>query len=200
MKTYSQVGQDLWVLEILKYQKNGYFLDIGAYDGIKFSNSYLLELEHNWTGTLVEANPSNFHRMIKNRPNTNNIMCAITDKVGYISINNKGMSSQLIEGSGYKIETKTFEQLFKLYDIPKSIDYMSLDIEGYEGLALTRFPFHTHICKTITVEHNLYLNGNSNKILINNILKKNNYILLKENISHDNNPFEDWYIHESILS
>lgn len=199
MKTYSQVSQDLWVLETLKYKNNGYFLDVGAYDGIEFSNSYLLESEYNWSGTLVEANPSNFYKMIKNRPNTNNVMCAITDEAGYMTINDNGMSSQLTKNSLQKIETKTFEQLFQLYNIPNSIDYMSLDIEGYESLALTKFPFHTHTCKTMTVEHNLYLNGNSNKISTYKILTKNNYVLIKENVSHNNNPFEDWYIHKSIL-
>ena len=40
MESYSQIGQDLWVLETLKNKKNGYFLDIGAHDGIYLSNTY----------------------------------------------------------------------------------------------------------------------------------------------------------------
>ena len=47
--SYSQAGQDLWVLDKIK---KGYFLEIGAYDGIKFSNSLLLE-ENGWEGLLI---------------------------------------------------------------------------------------------------------------------------------------------------
>ena len=32
------------------------------------------------------------------------------------------------------------------------IDYMSLDIEGYERVAMEQFPFHTHAISIVTVE------------------------------------------------
>ena len=43
IKSYSQERQDLKVLLHYKLKKDGYFLEIGASDGIEFSNSYLLE-------------------------------------------------------------------------------------------------------------------------------------------------------------
>jgi FkbM family methyltransferase len=202
MKSYSQVKQDRWVLEILKHKKNGYFLDIGAYDGIHFSNSYLLEEEFLWNGLLVEANPVNYNLLLNNRPRSININVAISDKCGITVINNSSMSSKILSNnnqSNTEIEQITFKKLFEKYQVPTTIDYMSLDIEGYESKALSQFPFHSHICLTITVEHNLYLDGNTNKINIQNILLNNNYTLIKENVSCDNNPFEDWYIHKSIM-
>ena len=57
MESYSQIGQDLWVQETLKNKKNGYFLDIGAHDGIYLSNTYLLEKNYNWNGLCIEGNP-----------------------------------------------------------------------------------------------------------------------------------------------
>lgn len=201
MKSYSQVGQDRWVLEVLKYKKNGYFLDIGAYDGIHFSNSYLLEKEFLWNGLLVEANPANYNFLLDNRPNSKNINVAISDECGITSINNFNMSSKILNNnqSNIQVEQTTFKNLFIKYQVPNIIDYMSLDIEGYESKALSQFPFNSHICLTMTVEHNLYLDGDTNKINIQNILLNNNYILIQENISCDNNPFEDWYIHKSII-
>jgi FkbM family methyltransferase len=199
MKSYSQVQQDLWVLKTLENKHGGYFLDVGAYDGIHFSNSYLLEQEYGWVGTLIEANPVNFSAMLKNRPDTNNLMYAITDNCGSISISNNGMSSQIKNNIQNNISSITFRELFNRYNnIPQVIDYLSLDIEGYESQALSQFPFDSYICKTITVEHNLYLSGPSNKNMIKQILLNNNYILVKENIEDHNNPFEDWYIHKSI--
>ena len=40
--------------------KNGFFIEAGAYDGEIASNTLLFELEHNWTGLLVEPNPDSF--------------------------------------------------------------------------------------------------------------------------------------------
>ncbi|MDP2607283.1 MAG: hypothetical protein Q8S00_32500 [Deltaproteobacteria bacterium] len=42
--------------------KKGNFLDIGAYTGIKFSNSRHL-LENGWSGTLIEPSPSVFPKL-----------------------------------------------------------------------------------------------------------------------------------------
>ncbi len=35
---YSQSNQDKWVAEFLEFKKNGYFIEVGAYDGIQTSN------------------------------------------------------------------------------------------------------------------------------------------------------------------
>ena len=42
--SYSQIGQDIEVVKYYKGKKNGFFVEIGASDGIKFSNTLLLEL------------------------------------------------------------------------------------------------------------------------------------------------------------
>lgn len=197
MNSYSQVGQDLWVLETLNYKNNGFFLDIGAFDGIKFSNSYLLEKNFNWTGILIEAHPVTFHQMIKVR----NSLC-----LNYaISNENKTIYFETTDGTGSKIsnmptnlvvEAITLETLFNMYDVPKTIDYMSLDIEGYEYEALEKFPFNKYICSLITVEHNLYCNGDKNKNKIKDLLLNNNYKIIKENVTSENLPFEDWYAYD----
>ena len=38
----SQILQDIFVLNELKYKNNGYFVDFGATDGIEHSNSYFI--------------------------------------------------------------------------------------------------------------------------------------------------------------
>jgi len=201
--TYSQIEQDLWVIKTTNYKKNGYFLDIGAYDGIHFSNSYLLETEHDWTGLLVEANPNNFELLKNNRPNSQNVMVAVSDYCGFIKINDISMSIKIVlenTNKSYNIESTTFQELFIKYNVPQIIDYMSLDIEGYESKALSKFPFDKYVCNLITVEHNMYLTGSKNKYDIQNILLNNNYYIVKENIEHNNNPFEDWYAHKSFIN
>jgi hypothetical protein len=57
-QSYSQIGQDLEVLRKYKNKYNGYFVDIGASDGIIYSNTYLLEKRYGWKGICVEPLPS----------------------------------------------------------------------------------------------------------------------------------------------
>ena len=54
MEFKSQVGQDAWVCRMLGNKTNGYFIYIGAHDGITLSNTYTLEKEFEWTGICVE--------------------------------------------------------------------------------------------------------------------------------------------------
>ena len=42
-KTYSQTDQDIMVLILTKFKKEGFFVEFGACDGIRFSNTYILE-------------------------------------------------------------------------------------------------------------------------------------------------------------
>ncbi|MGA7325327.1 MAG: FkbM family methyltransferase [Rhodomicrobium sp.] len=55
---FSQYGQDKWIAEVLfPGKRNGVFVDIGAHDGVSFSNSYFLENNLGWTGIAVEPIP-----------------------------------------------------------------------------------------------------------------------------------------------
>jgi FkbM family methyltransferase len=53
-RSKAQVFQDLFVLHQLKNKEHGFFVDIGASDGVTLSNTYLLEKEYKWKGILVE--------------------------------------------------------------------------------------------------------------------------------------------------
>ncbi len=70
-KSYSQIEQDLKVLKYFDYKKNGYFIEVGANDGIKLSNTYLLEKDYNWKGICIEPVPSIFNKLKKNRKSIN---------------------------------------------------------------------------------------------------------------------------------
>jgi len=198
----SQIGQDKFVFETLKSLDSGYFLEIGAFDGIKSSNTYRLE-EFGWTGICVEANPETFKKLQKNRK-CECVNVAVSNFIGELHFNfeNSVWDKSTNEIGKDKVNCVTLTQLFEDYKVPSIIDYMSLDIEGCEFQALQEFPFDTHICKIITVEHNLYIDGPENKMKIKEILEKNDYICIRENVAYTknglNNPFEDWYIHKSL--
>jgi hypothetical protein len=198
---YSQAGQDKWVCEFFNYKKNGYFLDIGAGDGIGDSNTYYLEKKLNWKGICIECGDVDFEKCKSIRSATC-VKTAIWSTqnllffdIGTHSVNEKGI--------GILIPSTTLTLIFKKHNVPELIDYVSLDIEGSELEALNGWPWETHKVILWTVEHNLYMkNDPKMKNDLYNFLTEKGYIRVVENVtcvdSH-NGPFEDWYVHKDYI-
>ena len=53
---YSQNQEEKYILDYFASQSNGAFLEIGAFDPIRFSNTRAL-FEKGWHGTMVEPSP-----------------------------------------------------------------------------------------------------------------------------------------------
>lgn len=59
-KIYSQGSEQLFIMSELQDLLQGKFLDIGAYDVFRFSNTRALYETGNWSGILVEPQPANY--------------------------------------------------------------------------------------------------------------------------------------------
>ena len=189
----SQLMQDLFVNYILN-KNDGFFVEVGACDGLVLSNTFFLEKNKNWTGILCEPAEFWHKKLSENRPN-----CIIekkpifndsqkqvnfsTQKGGrsYIDNNNKDLIS---------MGSISLNQLFSKHDVNK-IDYLSVDTEGSEYEILSSLDYKKYKPTIITVEHN-YKKINRNKIFF--LLKKNNYSRIFKSISR----FDDWYIQDSF--
>jgi FkbM family methyltransferase len=193
MITYSQAGQDLWVLNKTNNKKFGYFLDIGAHNGIEYSNSYLLERDYGWNGILVEPNKNSIKKLDINRTSLK-LNIAVGDKSSKVSLDDNGMSSKITDNDYGDIEMFTLLDILNFYKSPKYIDYLSLDVEGFEYNIIKDFDFDAYDIKLITVEHNLYLGDPTNKNLIKSLLLNKGYTLDTEDVQHEGFKFEDWYI------
>jgi len=67
LKFFSQNGQDSFLENnLFKKINNGFFVDIGANDGVTFSNTYFFE-KKGWDGLCVEPIPSVFEKLNQNR-------------------------------------------------------------------------------------------------------------------------------------
>lgn len=188
MKSYSQIKQDQWILTKLNHKKDGFFVDIGAFDGVELSNTYLLEKEYEWSGVCLECNPDILPTLCKNRK------AAICDRpisnvdnekyyLNSVSKEDPMLSYISKAGSESGLELKnsiTLNTLLEEYNAPKDIDYISLDVEGIELAVIQDFDFSKYNVKCWTIEHNLVP---SNKHSLNNffsiafILLKNNYLI-----------------------
>ena len=140
MRYYSQAGQDEWVDTFFKSKKNGYFLDIGAYDGVHLSNTYYLENELGWEGLCIDADTDVYKDLDKNR-NCKKINIAISNKSGISNFSQAGVSGRISEEGNMEVNTTSIDKILIEFNCPKIIDYISLDVEGHEYNVLEMFPF-----------------------------------------------------------
>lgn len=59
MKKYSQSDEQYFILDYFKDKQVGKFVDVGAYDVFRFSNTRAL-FEKGWSGILIEPQPANY--------------------------------------------------------------------------------------------------------------------------------------------
>ncbi len=197
-KFYSQAGQDEWIVNFFNSKREGFFLDIGAHNGIDINNTFFLEKELGWNGICVEADPKIFQSLTKNRK-CECINIAVSDIEGEINFISDGFSSRESNSAeSILIKTQTLKNILNSCQSPKVIDYMSLDIEGMELKALRGFPFDEYQILTMTVEHNLYTGKLEYKKEIQDFLLSRGYSIYKENVESEGFPFEDWYINNKI--
>lgn len=63
-----------YVLDLCDYD-GGYYVELGANNGINYSNTYELEKRRNWKGVLIEPALNNYLQLIKNRNSKNFFEC-----------------------------------------------------------------------------------------------------------------------------
>jgi FkbM family methyltransferase len=177
----SQVGQDEWVCKMLNYKPYGYFVDIGANDGITINNTYCLEKELNWRGLCVEPSTRQFNKLLENRSCTciNKAVAGENGTVRFKEIEDD-VYAGVISDSGYEIEAITLEKLLTDYNAPKDIDYISIDVEGTEYEIIKDFPFGKYRVKLWTIEHN-QSRDNIRRRMVNNGYS---FVLAKK-VDHD---------------
>ena len=71
---------DIKLDEIFDSKKNGFFIELGANNGLTQSNTAFFEKYRNWSGILIEPSKTAFNECIKNRPKSMCYNYACVDK------------------------------------------------------------------------------------------------------------------------
>lgn len=159
---------------------NGYFVELGANDGVTQSNSLYFEKYRNWQGLLVEPTPQNFLKCRKNRSKRNFIYCAACVSFDYdrefvrIAYSNlmstpvslesdipdpraqAKLGGQFLSNDETVFEfgalARTLNSLLLDANAPKLIDFLSLDVEGAELVVLQGVDHQAFRFKYLLVE------------------------------------------------
>ena len=189
-KSYSQINQDIWVLEKTNFKRNGYYIDIGCADGEKISNTFLLDKHYNWSGLAIDINARN---VINRTCNVFKGLVYDEEKVvefvkADFNLDFSGIKDHLTNIFRLKDRTKTSpiekhqtivtQKVFDAYNVPQYIDFLSLDVEGSELNVLKGIDFNKHIFKIIMIEHNFEQPSRDN---IRNFLAERNYKYVTSN-------------------
>jgi len=164
--------------------QHGFFVDVGAGTEPEIdwdcSNSLVFE-KRGWKGIAIDSDP--------NRLRGRSCIC-----------------ESCMIGNGFDGTTTLAEVLVK-NNAPKVIDYLSVDVEGYDLIATASLIEAGYTFKVLTIEHNLFCQGPKFKNEIFNYLSTKGYIRIVDNIGdladiedlHRRQLFEDWYIDPRLV-
>lgn len=163
------VALDNTITKIMNY-KNGVFIEVGANDGVTFSNTKLLEEQYGWTGVLVEPSKNLFAKLCANRPNSKCFACALGSfqedgTYVYGDFDGHMMSSltnRLSRPKKQKVLIRSLQSILDECSL-QHINFFSLDVEGYElnilqGIDFSRTKFDYLLIEIYTSQYDLILN------------------------------------------
>jgi FkbM family methyltransferase len=181
-KFYGQVFNGIPVDAFLyqnyfKDKHNGFFIECGAADGFNLSCCKFFEETMGWEGVNVEASPTKFKQLVKNRPNSFlNLNKGLLNEPGtfifrddtvedptkapgwgngsfqhtenhFHQLHNMGI--QLEESV---VEVITYKQLIEEYNIT-NVDLFVLDVEGVEPMILDSMKECSVLPTHLFIEH-----------------------------------------------
>ena len=153
-----------------KNKQNGVYIELGALDGVLYSNTKFFEDSLNWKGILIEPHPEKFKLLQQNRPNNflfNNLISCHKEPLEFRYFVDCHAAVSGVENT---LSQHHFDTYFesndelnkslpqnKIFITPKSlteivrstklthIDLLSLDVEGHEYEVLKSWDFSIQI-------------------------------------------------------
>jgi FkbM family methyltransferase len=166
-----------WIKDNIDFEdKECFYVDVGANDGLIVSNTAYFDLDLKWKGICIEPHPRAFSELIKNRTNATNLNICISDEEDvvdfcvvsgyaemlsgiekfYHSEHKKRIESEIKSHGGnreiLKIISKPLRKVLSENKV-KKVDYLSIDTEGSELQILKSIDFDAVDIRVISTEN-----------------------------------------------
>jgi len=197
INSYSQYQEDLIIDSYFKNKLKGSYVDIGAYDPNDLSNTKKFYLR-GWSGINIDPNLSAIEIFNQERDRDVNLNIGISliegkeifyemnyKTLSTFSSNDAIQSTSTFKGAkiinSYEVDCKKLSTILDDYKI--NVDFLSIDVEGYELQVLNSNNWQKHRPELIIIE----INRNTSEIF--NYMKSIDYKLIYNN--HTNGIFLD---------
>jgi len=172
--SYSQYNEDIIIDNILINKKMGFYVDIGAYDPFRFSNTAHF-YKKGWNGINIEPNYLRLNKFDVTRKRDINLNVGVgkkRKKLPYYEIDPQTLSTfSKKQAFEYKTQGFHIEHISKISVIPladilrmylkkREIDFMSIDVEGYELNVLQSNDWKLYRPKILCIELSLIIDEN----------------------------------------
>jgi len=172
--SWSQFGEDRYLHQLFKTKNDGFYVDIGAFDPEKFSNTKALH-QRGWHGINVDMSPSKIGVFEVERPGDFNVIAPISDTNDRIDVYifsqrsvldtlssaldtlSKQQADDWSSAFNLPYETKTMQairldDLLEQVDAPSKIDLLNVDVEGAEMSVLRSISLDRYEIDVISIE------------------------------------------------
>jgi len=131
---YSQFGEDRFIAEHLALPEFGFFIEVGAFDGVLCSNTKHFE-DRGWAGLVIEPDPLMARRCQEQRK-CETIQCAVGTASGqtrsfFLNLADRGMSGLAVQGEPIQMPVRSLCSIMNVYGVDH-VDLLSIDTEGTE--------------------------------------------------------------------
>lgn len=189
---FSQFGEDALISAALQGRgrlDSGFYVDVGAFDPVRFSNTALLHLFRGWRGVNIDASAATIEAFNQQRPHDFNIHAAVSDveeEVTFFEFNQGLMNTidpkqaenyERSQKQSFKVQreirmrTRRLDEIIaSLPEIPEHIGLLSIDCEGVDYRVLTSFDWERFKPTVVAVE--------SHKFKLRNVAADPSYAFL----------------------
>ena len=165
-ESYSQKGEDLTIDSLLNNKRTGFYVDIGAYDPDRFSNTKRF-YRKGWSGINIEPDYENYSRFKSKRVRDININIGIGLKRATLPFYRffpatlstfSKTEAEKCKKLGYKfigirkVGVARLGEVLEKYFKGKNIDFFSIDTEGFDMEALKSNDWKRFKPKIICIE------------------------------------------------
>lgn len=167
----SEDGEEIILYNFFGRKNTGFYIEIGAYNGVDLSNTYFFEAV-GWNGLLIEPDPGLYQQCLLSRPNSMVINAAASDRPGYcihnrhrqrvavIQRRSKSREDRIIAEGGtlnrIQVLCLTLNEILK--GIDQKINFISLDVEGHKFDVLNGFDLAKYRPRVIVIEQSEFGN------------------------------------------
>ena len=192
-KSFSQFGEDIVLSTFIDVAQKGFYVDIGAYHPIKFSNTYYF-YKNGWNGINIDARPESMNLFKIKRKRDINLEIGISEKneesdfyifkePAYNTFSKERSDLYIKQSIKFEkrvsIKTRRIQDILDQYlPMNSKISFMSIDVEGLDLVVLESNNWEKYCPKYILIESHDFNIENVMKSKIYNFLINKKYKLV----------------------